>query len=40
MQEAAANGINGTPAVITGKTFINGAQSLATFTAAIDAQLK
>ena len=39
-QEGQGFGINGTPGFITGKTMIGGFESLAKFTAAIDAQLK
>lgn len=38
--EGTSFGITGTPGFITGKTLIPGAAELATFTAAIDAQLK
>lgn len=37
--EGSALGVQGTPAFITGKTMIDGAQPLANFKAAIDAQL-
>ena len=37
--EGSSMGVNGTPGFITGKTLISGADSLATFKAAIDAQL-
>lgn len=39
-QEGENFGINGTPGFIVGTTFIGGAEPLATFTSAIDAQLK
>jgi len=38
--EGTALGVQGTPAFITGTTFIDGAQPLANFKSAIDAQLK
>jgi len=38
--EGTALGVQGTPAFITGKQFIDGAQPLANFKSAIDAQLK
>jgi protein-disulfide isomerase len=38
--EGASLGIQGTPGFVVGTTLIAGAEPLATFTAAIDAQLK
>jgi protein-disulfide isomerase len=38
-QEGSSMGVNGTPGFITGTTLISGADSLTTFTTAIDAQL-